>query len=645
MPITAADIKLLASARMVDADDGGGPMTGTGLQDGLENNVFPDISSTDLAFGRLALRKVWPAVLNAGTDTLMGAHVIIDDVPGDANVGAFALLGTSATEDRAGVRARLEQSHWEASSGVTYVWSFPARTRIKIPVSATAAPQVGHVFYFQTDTAVFGSPVLLLTVTEIPFSDGSFSEGFGSMDSGDRVFAVTYDGSAPVSPFTGARMGVPAVSTPRLAATRPVTGTLSAGAAYCDVDTLLVGVVPKHLGVAAGSAAQIGIDGAAMAPAGAAVAVRAGDGLVVHHTGEVAAATYANGNTVNVGRTGIANFRLVGANGVSITTGWTGNLSTGVVTISDISGWSQPVRVRHTIEEVLACSRTGYPELSGGSTGAGSSEATAPFTLTAGLTMYCGRPNVGSIRVISRTGQDITDQTFPVIGGNARLFGINLSAGTALFSSASDPAVTAAITSFSPVSLVSSGTYASPGGASAPGAVLNRVTFNRPLARAFPSGTLLSSMLLLGDLQARTGAAFSQESWGNVWADARIGSAIAAQYQDVAYPIAVSNRGAISERWALIFLTATTFRVVGQTTGQIAVGDVNSTLAPLNPATSTPYFTLNPAGWGTWAAGNVLRFNTRGANAPVWVGRTVKPAASVTAPDTITVATRGDLDA
>ena len=95
MTITVADIKIMASARMVDATDGGGQMSATALQDGVENNVFPDISALNRAQGALQLRKVFPAVLNAGTDTLLGTHVILDDVPDDADV--FGLIMPSAT--------------------------------------------------------------------------------------------------------------------------------------------------------------------------------------------------------------------------------------------------------------------------------------------------------------------------------------------------------------------------------------------------------------------------------------------------------------------------------------------------------------------------------------------------------------------
>lgn len=651
MTITADNIKLLASARMTDTEDGGGQMSGTGLQDGVDNNVFADVSSTDRAFGRLSLKKVWPAVQSANTDTLLGAHVILDDVPDDANVRGWALLGNSATEDRAAVALRLQVSHWEGLGSTGYTWATAPYPFQRLRMSETGVPpQVGHVVFTVYSDGAARAPLLITSVTEVLSSDGTFGTGYPSMTAGDRVFAVTTEGDLPAvvgvaTPGTSARMGVPATTTPRIVTTRPVTGTLSIGATHCDVDTLLANIVPKQPGASAGSEAQIGIDPAPIIPAGVAVAFRAGDGLVLHHTAEVAAATYANDDTVDMGRTNLASVRPIGANGRSIASGWTVNLTTGVATVVDISGWSQPVVWRHTIEEVLACSRTGYPEVAGGSAGSGTSEATSPFTLSAGLTMYIGRTNVGSIRVISRLGQDITAASGPV--GGLAAFQIDLAAGTVRYDDNSYYSSwnSAFIASHSPVTLVSSGTFSAVGTASAPSATLNRITFNRALTKAFPAGTLVSSMLFLGDLRARAGVAFSQEAWTSVWADSRIGAAIVPQYQQGLNPIVVTNQGAITERWALIFTNTTQFRLVGETLGQIATGDVNTTFAPVNPATGVPYFTIAAAGWGVWAAGNVLRLNTYGANAPVWAARAVLPSAPSSTPDSLTIAVRGDIDA
>lgn len=173
-----------------------------------------------------------------------------------------------------------------------------------------------------------------------------------------------------------------------------------------------------------------------------------------------------------------------------------------------------------------------------------------------------------------------------------------------------------------------------------------RMALNMPLTHTFPiTGTLISSALIMGDLQGRVYNKFSQQSWTNVWSDSRIGNNTTAQYNDVLYPITTQNRGSDQQRWALIFTSATSFRIVGEVAGQIGTGDINTDLAPLNPATGTPYFVLNKLGWGTgWAADNVLRFNTAAANYPIWLARTVLQGPATALNDSFQVQIRGDID-
>ena len=170
---------------------------------------------------------------------------------------------------------------------------------------------------------------------------------------------------------------------------------------------------------------------------------------------------------------------------------------------------------------------------------------------------------------------------------------------------------------------------------------------SRPLTHNYPADTsYVSSAYIAGTLQAATQDSFAQEAWTNVWSDSRIGTPILAQYNDTANPIVVTNAGAITERWALIFTSNTAFNVVGEEVGQIITGNTSAVLAPVNPATGVPYFTLQPAGWGSgWVAGNMLRFNTSGASFPLWIARTVRQSASAPpGTDKMTISIRGDID-
>lgn len=162
------------------------------------------------------------------------------------------------------------------------------------------------------------------------------------------------------------------------------------------------------------------------------------------------------------------------------------------------------------------------------------------------------------------------------------------------------------------------------------------------LSNAYSAGAIVTGVLPLGDLQASVGSSFSQQTWTRTFSDSLIGNPIGANYNVTAHPIAVNNEGAETERWALVFTNATDFRLIGETLGQIAAGDITTDFSPLNPITNQPYFTIAAAGWGTgWQAGNVLRFNTTGARAPFWAMRTTSPTPSAST-DSALIQFRGE---
>lgn len=163
--------------------------------------------------------------------------------------------------------------------------------------------------------------------------------------------------------------------------------------------------------------------------------------------------------------------------------------------------------------------------------------------------------------------------------------------------------------------------------------ITGEIELNSGLTHDYPAGeSLISTALRLGeangslDLQARIENLFDQAAWTNVWSNELIGSQAAASYNDTDFPLLVSNADAITERWAIRFTSATQFEVIGETVGIIVAGNTAADLAPINPRTSKPYFTLRREGWGGgWAVNNVVRFNTIGGLAPVWMLRTTLP--------------------
>jgi hypothetical protein len=170
------------------------------------------------------------------------------------------------------------------------------------------------------------------------------------------------------------------------------------------------------------------------------------------------------------------------------------------------------------------------------------------------------------------------------------------------------------------------------------------ISFTRPLTHDYPLGSYVSSALIAGDLFARTSLVFDLASWNGTFSDTE-GTVATGTFNDTTYPIAVTNRGAITERWAVRFTNTTSFEVIGENVGVIATGNTGANCAPNNPNTGVPYFTLPAAGWGAgWAVGNVLRFNTVGAMFPVWVVRTVQQGPETVPDDSFTLLIRGDVD-
>lgn len=168
------------------------------------------------------------------------------------------------------------------------------------------------------------------------------------------------------------------------------------------------------------------------------------------------------------------------------------------------------------------------------------------------------------------------------------------------------------------------------------------VTLTAGLVNAFASGSKVTRPVHLGTLQAAANNVLAQQTWTRTWSDALIGASIASRYSGA---LPVTNDGATTDRWACVFTSATAYNLLSERLGQIGTGSTATDYAPLNPATNQPYFTLLATGWGSgWLPGNVLRFNTQAAAAPIWLQRLVMPGAAG-GTDKATLFLRGDVDA
>ena len=284
----------------------------------------------------------------------------------------------------------------------------------------------------------------------------------------------------------------------------------------------------------------LGLDPTRLPQDGRVPIFRKGRIVVVGHNAKLAPATYANGDTIDCGRVRLSHVWLIGADGQLITSGFDadeGDLDAGVIHVTDITGWAQPVTVEHRIQDMAQC----------------------------------------------------TDVQID---------------GT--------------------------------------------LSFNIPLGHAYPAGSVVSSALMFGHTFARVAGLFDQHAWDGVtWADSVQGAPAAASYNDGAYPIVVTNAGALTERYALRFENnGTDFKLTGEFSGQIASGNKNALFAPPNPMNpGVPIFTLHEAGWGGgWVAGNTLFPRLVGAMRSFVAIRAVQPGLPTGIDYAFDLLTGGDAD-
>lgn len=159
--------------------------------------------------------------------------------------------------------------------------------------------------------------------------------------------------------------------------------------------------------------------------------------------------------------------------------------------------------------------------------------------------------------------------------------------------------------------------------------ISGQVVVNMPPTHDYSTNAVFSTAIINngdGVVQARAYNVFSQKSWDNTFNDEPKGERANIQLNHANYPIVVKNDSAISERWALIFTSTTQFRIVGETVGEIGIGQTNNECSPINPVTSKPYFTISPEAWSQGGTiNNVVRFNTTACCPHLWLGASVQP--------------------
>ncbi|WP_219211948.1 hypothetical protein [Variovorax boronicumulans] len=100
------------------------------------------------------------------------------------------------------------------------------------------------------------------------------------------------------------------------------------------------------------NAELLGIDAVRLPSDGRVPIFKPGELAVVGHTASTAPAMAVNGGTVNVGRDRLSRLVVKGSDNKIIETGYTEDLEAGIVRWADVTGYKQPVRVEHRVEDM-----------------------------------------------------------------------------------------------------------------------------------------------------------------------------------------------------------------------------------------------------------------------------------------------------
>lgn len=522
MPLTAADIKFFASAKNTDTADGGGARSSTVVQDGVLNNLFPAVSAADRLAGRVSVRKLYPSLTNTDSAPLLGATAALNEGPGDALVTCVMWRTGDATTTRAAAIAGLNTL---VTGSVAGAW---------VPPPLGGSTQTDVLFFDRglgMSPPVVGQRLAVFNSGQAgqwPLAHRCVVTAVGPLINPGGVGTPFYwqVGVQPPLPGWSWSMAVPVSSDVLSSPAYGITSTTAAAAAsqpVVAVASLSAQLIP-YTGSGTYPTADLGYPPAGLAYSqGRVPIIRVGDIVTVSDEQATGTSTASVGTAINAGRGNLDQIAIVGADGVEIvrllnggptSTLATANFTAGTITPSTVSGWSQPVTVRHRVSQ---------------------------------------RSTVQSIS------------------------GLN-------------------------------------------------VTLADNLTAAMPAGSRVASELPLGDVQARVSALFAQQAWTRQWADTVIGNPTSLMYVG---SVAVTNQGAETDRYAVVFSDATNYTVYSERSGLLGTGTTTANYAPLNGATGAPLFTLLAANWvGTPLVGSTLRINVEGAAPPVWVARTVVPGAA-----------------
>lgn len=147
------------------------------------------------------------------------------------------------------------------------------------------------------------------------------------------------------------------------------------------------------------------------------------------------------------------------------------------------------------------------------------------------------------------------------------------------------------------------------------------ITLTTALDGAYDAGARVASVLSAADVAASAGSL-----------------ACTGALTFAAGSLTLNQRGTVYQTWTVTLTNASTgaVSIAGDLLGTIGTGATGATIAPLNPATSQPYFSLASSGWGgTPVTGNTLTFTTTPAALPLWLKRIVPAGAAAITTDPV----------
>ena len=193
MPILDTDIKLMASERMYDEEDGGGRMSGNPIVDGESNNMFPDVSQLDRTYGRLNLRKTFEAILSDNTETFFGSNIIVSKPPTDETVHC-TLFKTSSAEsawfdERAAAQDKIESyiTVGQLSSMVLLGTHYEGQRALLAYQRLTSTLPVAGEVYALDD----GNNTQYVRVTDVGVTEEIYTDGIGDYTRNELTIGIS----------------------------------------------------------------------------------------------------------------------------------------------------------------------------------------------------------------------------------------------------------------------------------------------------------------------------------------------------------------------------------------------------------------------------------------------------------------------